>query len=104
MYYSRRLNCHTQWLCFFSTEYSQKGTDEEITIVSTSVAICEILDEFGFDNVIGVPETSGTLPKRYKDTKTVGSPMNPDLETIRSLNPDLVLSPQTLEVGTRRFF
>lgn len=74
-----------------------KGTDEEITIVSTSVAICEILDEFGFDNVIGVPETSGTLPERYKDTKTVGSPMNPDLEIIKSLNPDLVLSPQTLE-------
>lgn len=75
----------------------QKGTDEEITIVSTSVAICEILDEFGFDNVIGVPETSGTLPERYNDTKTVGSPMNPDLEIIKSLNPDLVLSPQTLE-------
>lgn len=75
----------------------KKGTDEEITIVSTSVAICEILDEFGFENVIGVPETSGTLPERYKDTKTVGSPMNPDLEIIKSLNPDLVLSPQTLE-------
>ena len=75
----------------------KKETDGEITIVSTSVAICEILDEFGFDNVIGVPETSGTLPERYKDTKTVGSPMNPDLEIIKSLNPDLVLSPQTLE-------
>lgn len=61
------------------------------------MAICEILDEFGFENVIGVPETSGTLPERYKDTKTVGSPMNPDLEIIKSLNPDLVLSPQTLE-------
>lgn len=72
-------------------------TDEKITIVSTSVAICEILDEFGYDNVIGVPETSSTLPERYKDTKTVGSPMNPDLEIIKSLNPDLVLSPQTLE-------
>lgn len=75
----------------------KKGTDEEITIVSTSVAICEILDEFGFDNVIGVPETSRTLPGRYQNVKTVGSPMNPDLEIVKSLDPDLVLSPQTLE-------
>ncbi len=75
----------------------QKGADEKITIVSTSVAICEILDELGFDNVIGVPESSTALPERYKNVKTVGSPMNPDLEIIKSLAPRLVLSPQTLE-------
>lgn len=75
----------------------KKDETEEITIVSTSVAICEILDKFGFDNVIGIPETSGTIPERYKDVKTVGSPMNPDMEIIKSLNPSLVLSPQTLE-------
>lgn len=74
-----------------------KETDGNIKIVSTSVAICEILDELGFDNVIGVPETSGKIPERYKNAKTVGSPMNPDLEIIKSLNPDLVISPQTLE-------
>lgn len=68
-----------------------------ITIAATSVAICEILDEFGFDNVVGVPETSGKLPERYKNVTTIGSPMNPDLEILKSLNPDLVLSPQTLE-------
>lgn len=75
----------------------QKDETEEISIVSTSVAICEILDAFGFENVIGVPETSGTLPERYKNVKTVGSPMNPDMEIIKSLNPSFVLSPQTLE-------
>lgn len=69
----------------------------EVTIVSTSVAICEILNELGYDNVIGVPETSGTLPEKYQGITTVGSPMNPDLEIVKSLNPDLVLSPQTLE-------
>lgn len=66
-------------------------------IVSTSVAICEILDEFGYENVVGVPETSAALPERYKEKTTVGSPMNPDLEIVKSLAPDLVLSPQTLE-------
>lgn len=73
--------------------------DDAITIVSTSVAICEILDEFGFENVIGVPETSGTLPERYREVATVGAPMNPDMEIIKSLNPTLVLSPQTLEAS-----
>ncbi len=75
----------------------EKKSGKEISIVSTSVAICEILNKFGYDNVIGVPETSAALPKRYQGIKTVGAPMNPDLEIVKSLNPDLVLSPQTLE-------
>lgn len=75
----------------------EKETTGDMKIVSTSVAICEILDEFGYENVVGVPETSGTLPERYKEKTTVGSPMNPDLEIVKSLAPDLVLSPQTLE-------
>ncbi len=85
--------------CASSAENAPQKNSSEITIISTSVAICEILDEFGFDNVIGIPETSGTIPERYKNVKTVGSPMNPDLEIIKSLSPDLVLSPQTLEAS-----
>lgn len=84
--------------CASSPQNAPQGeTNKDMTIVSTSVAICEILDELGYDNVIGVPETSGTLPERYQDITTVGAPMNPDLEIIKKLNPDLVLSPQTLE-------
>lgn len=86
--------------CASSPQNAPKSESvENMTIVSTSVAICEILDELGYDNVIGVPETSGTLPERYQNISTVGAPMNPDLEIIKSLNPDLVLSPQTLESG-----
>lgn len=80
-----------------SQNAKEKDTTGDVRIISTSVAICEILDEFGFDNVVGVPETSGDLPERYQEVKTIGSPMNPDLEIIKSLNADLVLSPQTLE-------
>ncbi len=86
--------------CASSPKNAPKNeTDKGITIVSTSVAICEILDEFGYDNVIGVPETSGKLPERYREISTIGAAMNPDLEIIKSLNPDLVLSPQTLETS-----
>ncbi len=81
----------------FTQNAPKDEANGEITIVATSVAICEILNEFGYDNVIGVPETSRTLPERYREITTVGAPMNPDLEIIKSLNPDLVLSPQTLE-------
>lgn len=76
---------------------TETNQNEGITVASTSVAICEILDRFGYDNVVGVPETSNTLPERYANVKTIGAPMNPDLEIIKSINPDLVLSPQTLE-------
>jgi len=66
-------------------------------IAATSVAICEILDKLGYDNVIGVPETERELPERYKGAEKIGAPMTPDLEKIKSLSPDLVLSPKTLE-------
>lgn len=84
--------------CASSSQNAPSGnTSDTMTIVSTSVAICEILDGLGYEYVIGVPETSGDLPERYAEATTVGSPMNPDLEIIKSLDPDLVLSPQTLE-------
>ena len=73
-------------------------SDGEIRIVATSSAICEILDKLNIDSdfVVGVPDSS-SLPERYGEITRVGSPMNPDLEIIKSLSPDLVLSPQSLE-------
>lgn len=79
-------------------ESNNSGT-KDISIAATSVAICEILDALEYDNVIAVPETSGDLPERYAKTKTIGSSMNPDLELVKSVNPDLVLSPQSLETS-----
>lgn len=67
------------------------------SIAATSVAICEILDRLGYDHVIGVPESEKNLPERYADATSIGAPMTPDLEILKSLSPDLVLSPKTLE-------
>lgn len=69
----------------------------EVSLVSTSTAICEMLDLLDYDNVVGIPETSGTIPQRYEGITTVGQPMGPDLEIIKSLQPDLVLSPISLQ-------
>lgn len=70
---------------------------DQPALAVTSVAICEILDELDYDNVIGIPETSSQLPERYAGVNTIGAPMTPDYEILKSLEPDLVLSPQTLE-------
>lgn len=71
--------------------------EEEQTevVVSTSVALTEILDALGI-KVSGVPSTSYELPESTKDAVVVGNPMSPDLEIIKSLNPDIVVSVDTL--------
>ena len=71
---------------------------QEVSIVSTSVTICEILDAMQVENVIGIPaSTSYTIPKRYEEAISVGAPMNPDIEILASLNPTYILSPKSLE-------
>lgn len=46
---------------------------------------------------MGVCQTSGTLPERYKDVTQVGTAMSPDMEILKSLSPDYVLSPNSLQ-------
>lgn len=66
-------------------------------VATTSVAICEILDELGCDDVVGVPSTGGELPERYADVRTIGAPMEPQMEILKQINPEIVLVPTTLE-------
>ncbi len=74
------------------------SSESNPAIASTSVAICQILDDLDYDNVVGIPETSsGQMPERYKDVETIGAPMTPDYEIIKDISPDLVLSPKSLE-------
>lgn len=68
-------------------------------IATTSVAICEILDSLGCDEVVGVPSTSGELPARYAGVRTIGAPMQPQMEILKQINPEVVLVPTTLEAS-----
>lgn len=70
------------------------GNGEEV-VVATSVAVTEILDALGV-KVSGVPTTSYELPDSTKGAVEVGNPMSPDLEIIKSLNPTMVVSVDTL--------
>lgn len=70
--------------------------NKEVRLVATSSAVAQICNRLNLD-LVGVCNTSGTLPEKYDKVKKVGMAMNPDLETIKSLNPDYVLSPSSLE-------
>ena len=78
-----------------SNEQEVTNSNEQEVVVATSVAVTEILDELGVE-VSGVPTTSYELPENTKEATKVGSPMNPDLEIIKSLNPTCVVSVDTL--------
>ncbi len=68
----------------------------EARLVATSPAVAQICSRLNLD-LVGVCNTSGTLPEKYNDVTKVGMAMSPDLETIKSLNPDYILSPSSLE-------
>lgn len=76
------------------------NTAEETRIVATSVAACEILEQLGIESekVVGVPSTTAyTVPEIYQSAEEVGSPMAPDMEIVSSLNPTIILSPNSLQ-------
>ena len=68
----------------------------EVRLVATSPAVAQICSRLNLD-LVGVCETSSILPEEYQNLTTVGMAMNPDLEVIKSLNPDYILSPSSLE-------
>lgn len=74
---------------------SSQDHSESVRLVATSSAIVDICDRLDLD-LVGVPVTSRALPERYATAEQVGAPMSPDLEVLRSLAPDFVLSPQSL--------
>ncbi|EJB1154560.1 heme ABC transporter substrate-binding protein IsdE [Listeria monocytogenes] len=81
----------------------EQKTEKEPKIVATTVAITEIMDKLDLP-LVGIPSSSKKLPKRYADVKETGSPMGPDLEIIRMLKPDMVLSTKTLEADLKNGF
>lgn len=67
------------------------GFETSERIISTTVAITEIMDELELD-LVGVPSSYKDLPPRYEGVTEVGNAMDPDLEIVLSLQPDNVLS------------
>ncbi len=70
-------------------------------IATTSMAVCQILDRLNIDEVVGIPGAAEDieLPERYKDVRTIGNAMTPDMEILSKINPEVVIVPRTLEAG-----
>ena len=68
----------------------------EVRLVATSPAVAQICNRLNLD-LVGICQSTSDLPERYDGVTTVGMAMNPDLEIIKSLDPDYILSPATLQ-------
>lgn len=82
---------------------NQKGQTEagenadNLRIVATSPAAADIMARLDID-LVGVPSsTLSVIPGRYADAVRVGTAMGPDMEIIRTLNPDYVIGPAALQ-------
>ena len=74
----------------------EMNSSENLRVAVTSVAITEICDRMGIEPV-AVPESQiSDVVSTHPDAVTIGSPMSPDVETLRQIAPDYVLSPASL--------
>lgn len=62
--------------------------DKKVSVVAATVSGAQVLDKLDA-NVVGVPTTKMDLPEKLKDLPKVGQSMNPDLEIVASLEPDV---------------
>nr|WP_245375777.1 heme ABC transporter substrate-binding protein IsdE [Paenibacillus eucommiae] len=86
-----------------ANDQSSTSNGGEHRIVSTTVAITQIMDMLEID-LVGVPTSVKTLPERYKGVMKVGNPMSPDMELVKSLKPTEVLSVTTLQYDLEPVF
>lgn len=73
------------------------NSDGSLRLIATSPAAADICDRLELE-LVGVCDTTvSTIPERYSNVEKVGMPMSPDLEILKSLTPDYVLSPNSLQ-------
>lgn len=72
-------------------------------VITTSVSIAEMLHILDVKPV-GVPTSMHALPEGFEKIDTIGSAIEPDLEKIASLTPDLVLGPESIEESLTKKF
>lgn len=73
-----------------STATKETVKEKEKRVVSATVSATQVMDKLEVD-LVGVPNTSKTLPERYAGATAVGQAFAPNFETIASLNPDLLV-------------
>ena len=70
---------------------------DTLRIIATSPATVDIMARLDID-LVGVPDSSiSQIPSRYDDVTRVGTAMAPDMEVVKTLNPDVVIGPASLQ-------
>lgn len=80
----------------FQKDLEQFQAEKPERIITTSVPIAEMLQLLDITPV-GVPASTNPLPEEFAEIDQIGSPMEPDLEIITDLEPDLILGAKSLE-------
>ena len=73
------------------------GEADELRIVATSPAVVDIMARLDIDLVGVQNSTLSEIPARYDDATRTGTAMGPDMEVIKTLNPDWVIGPASLQ-------
>ena len=73
------------------------GEADDLRMGATSPAGVDIMARLDMD-LVGVPNsTLSEIPARYDDATRTGTAMGPDMEVIKTLNPDWVIGPASLQ-------
>ncbi|WP_239615318.1 ABC transporter substrate-binding protein [Cohnella mopanensis] len=79
----------------FKDALSQLPAEVPERVVTTSVPLTEMLHLLGITPV-GVPTSTNPIPADFDSIQRIGSPMQPDLEVVTKLKPDLLLGAESL--------
>lgn len=77
--------------------------EEEKNIIAGTLMSAELLDLFDI-NPVGVLTSEKGLPSRYDDIQKIGSPMQPDLEIVTSLEPEVYITDANLKESLEELF
>lgn len=78
------------------TEKPPMEVEKPERIIATSPAVADILKELGVNLIAAADSKNQSYLESYSDTAKVGFAMTPDMEKIKSLQPDYVFSPVSL--------
>ena len=84
--------------CVNQNEQQAAAADaDSLRIVATSPSTVDIMARLDID-LVGVPNsTLSVIPSRYDGATRTGTAMGPDMEIIKTLNPDYVIGPASLQ-------
>ncbi|WP_186672423.1 ABC transporter substrate-binding protein [Sporosarcina sp. BP05] len=79
----------------FTEAVNQFPTEVPERVITTSVPLTEMLHLLDVTPV-GVPTSTNPIPADFDTIQRIGSPMQPDLEVVTNLEPDLILGAESL--------